>query len=50
LAQTSRPELYMTSGLVGLLCARRERPRRRTAKRGYQFPPSDADWHVPLSV
>jgi hypothetical protein len=30
-----------------LLRARRERPRRR-AKRSYQFPPSDNDWHVLL--
>jgi hypothetical protein len=29
---------------------RRKRPSSRTAKRGYQFPPSDGDWHVPLSV
>ena len=32
-----------------LLRAHRERPRRRTAERGYQFPPTDGDWHVPLS-
>src|SRR5262249_57026135 len=32
-----------------LLRARRERARRRrAAKRGYQFPPSDCDWHEPL--
>src|SRR5262249_25171418 len=32
-----------------LLCARRERPGgSRAAKRGYQFPPSDVDWHEPL--
>src|SRR5262249_60139718 len=32
---------------VGLLRVCRERPRRgRTAERGYQFPPSDRDWHV----
>jgi hypothetical protein len=33
-----------------LLRARRQRPRCRTAERGYQFPASDGDWHVPLSV
>ena len=33
-----------------VLRARRERPRRRTAERGYQISPSDVDWHVPLSV
>src|ERR1700730_9795741 len=32
------------------LCARCERPSSRTAGRGYQFPPSDGEWHVPLSV
>ena len=35
---------------LALLRARRERPSSRTAERGYQFPPSDVDWHVPLSV
>jgi hypothetical protein len=36
--------------LTGLLPPRRERPSSRTAERGYQFPPSNGDWHVPLSV
>jgi hypothetical protein len=27
-----------------------QRSSSRTAERGYQFPPSDGDWHVPLSV
>jgi hypothetical protein len=36
--------------LACVLRARRKRPCSRTAKRGYQFPPSDVDWHVPLSV
>jgi hypothetical protein len=30
-----------------LLRAHGERPRRRTADRVYQFPPSDDHWHVP---
>jgi hypothetical protein len=31
----------------GLLRARRERPRgHRAPDRGYQFPPSDVDWHL----
>src|ERR1700726_4677598 len=34
----------------GRLRAYRERPCHRAAERGYQFPPSDVDWHVPLSV
>jgi hypothetical protein len=29
-----------------VLCARRERPRRRTKEAGDQFPPSDNAWHV----
>src|SRR5262249_48245979 len=33
-----------------LLRARRQRPRCRAAERSYQFPPSDVDWHEPLSV
>jgi hypothetical protein len=34
-----------------LLRARCERPRsRRAAKRGYQFPPADVDWHEPPPV
>src|SRR5437879_6323980 len=34
---------------TGLLRARRERPRRRRpAKRGYEFSPSDVDCHVTL--
>src|SRR6516164_5654770 len=33
----------------GACCARRERPRGRSAaERGYQFPPSDGDCHTPL--
>jgi len=32
----------------GLLRTGRERPQRRAANRGYQFSPSDCDWHVPL--
>ena len=32
-----------------LLRTRRKRPSSCTAERGYQFPPSDGDWHVPLS-
>jgi hypothetical protein len=31
-----------------LLRARSERPRHRTAERGYQFPPLDLDCHVTL--
>src|SRR5215470_16117187 len=31
-----------------MLRARRERPRRRTAECGQQFPPSDSDCHTPL--
>ena len=36
--------------LAGLLRAGGKRPSSRTAERDYQFPPSDGDWHVPLSV
>ena len=33
---------------IGLLCARRERPRcRRAAEYSQQFPPSDGDCHAP---
>src|SRR6516162_3285601 len=32
----------------GWLAGRRERPRRRTAERGYQFPPPDGDCHTLL--
>ncbi len=33
------------TGIAGLLRACGERPRRRSAERGYQFPPSDNGWH-----
>jgi hypothetical protein len=36
------------SHALGLLRARRARPRGGTAKRGYQFPPSDREWHETL--
>jgi hypothetical protein len=36
-------------GIFLACCApARERPRGRAAERGYQFPPSDSDWHVAL--
>jgi hypothetical protein len=34
--------------ILGLLRARRERPRNRTAECSQQFPPSDGDCHTPL--
>src|SRR6516164_3195849 len=37
-----------TPELTCLLRARRERPRRRAAECGQQFPPSDGDCHTPL--
>src|SRR5215472_1892608 len=39
---------HTDASLSKLLCTRRERPRRRAAECGQQFPPSDDDCHTPL--
>jgi hypothetical protein len=46
LSQTGTEETYHRHRR--LLTARRDRPRRRTAERGYEFPPSNVDCHVTL--
>src|SRR5262245_20831000 len=46
--QSSSSDVSDARGLPRLLRARRERPGRRAAECGQQFPPSDDDCHAPL--